>query len=249
MRFISTLIIGFLALAAPAAALADAPAAPSRLTTCRAGTPEPSRFPDLRPLPTVTCPYDLDGLYNRIAALIASGQRMSGITQVGVALGLPALPTRYDSRRDANYAVQVTGKGGWTLHLSVTESAFPLDGTPDAFEPGPRPTRIFALDQLDIRYGLRIVAPAAAPAAERCLTVKQAADTLLAAGWRDESMLAAGMVRDGGAAYPYFRNDDGRTASLPMRALAHAPSAEEMASTCLGELIMMQAPVDKEKAR
>lgn len=248
MRFISYLITGLVALAAPAAAFADAPEPSPRLTTCRAGTPEPSRSPDLRPLPTALCPYDLDSLYNRIAALMASGQRMSGITQVNVTLGLPAQPTRYDSRRDANYAVQVTGKGGWTLHLSVVESAFPLDGTPDAFVPGAQPTRIFALDRLDIRYDLRIVAPEGA-AADRCLTVKQAADTLLAAGWHDDTMLAAGLVRHGGAAYPHFRNDDGRTLSLPMRTLAHGPSAAEMASTCLGEVIMMQSPVEKEEAR
>ena len=242
---------------APVAASAEAPpaAAPSptsspsqRLTLCRAGTAIPTRSEQLRDTPTAICPYDVGGLYNRLGALLGSEQRLSGITQLLVALGLPALPTRYDSRRDAAYSAQVSGEGGWTLQLSVHESAYPLDGKEDAFVPGIQPTRLFAIDQLDIRYDLHITPGAGAAAPDTCLTVKQVADQLLAAGWRDETMLAAGMVRDGGAAYPLFSHEDGRRVSLPMRTLSHQPSAAEMASTCLGELLMMQAPLDGKDA-
>lgn len=234
-------------LLAGAAKAQEVPAGSSnleRLTECRPGEPEPSTSPSLRSTSTARCPYDLDGLYQRVERVLTRPQgRNYSVTSAALTFGLPTLTSAYDSDRSASYRAEVTGEGGWAMRLSVEEAAYPLDGQPAAFVPGPRPQRLMELNKLSVRYDIDITLPEGVTSPDQCLTVAGAVTVLEANGWTDATALANLSVMDGNYASPTFKAAQGGTEIiLQMPGLGRLATDADKAAHCLTGITVMQPP-------
>jgi len=229
--------------ATPGAVSAQSEIAP---TLCRPVSREPNPlFPDLRPESTALCPYGVGELYQRLTRLLDTS-RPRGAGEAAAILGLPAMPTQFDGKRQARYVTKASGDAGWEMRLWVRESAFPLsEDMPAAFSYPPSaeqshiPTRLFDWDDLDLRYDIAIKVPRNDEAARRCLTVRQAVEHLHATGWRESwvSLILGG----GGHVEPYYTAPDGRKLFLKMM-LPYRASEEDMRTTCIKVLTLMLPP-------
>jgi hypothetical protein len=215
-----------------------------RLTLCHRGSDEATTSPSLRPTRTAICPYDVKDMYRRLAEIISRQNVQISVTDATGRFGLPGMRTDFDDNRQASYSMLVSGKGGWKMRLWVRESAFPLNDTRQpAFTPGERPKRLFNVDQLDMRYDIRITLPEDMDAPGQCLTVANAAEMARATGWEDHSLQAMMSVTDGGPGEPtYVRAGVTIVMGLKQQAGRLATKAE-MAASCVTDMIVMQPPV------
>lgn len=228
-------------------ARSDLKPAAKRKTFCRPGPAEPSTSGKLRGRPSAICPYDLEGLNQRIGELLDNPQgRGFNVQKAQYRFGLPTMSTHYDGDRIASYGMGVSGAGGWKMHLAFQEAKYPLSGAPAVFVPGVHPKRLVEVDALSVRYDIVLIMPEDASVTGQCMRVEDAAKTLERAGWKDDTAFANLSVRDGGHANPTYGAPTGGTSIiLYMEGVGHLATREERISHCLTRLTIMQPPLDE----
>jgi hypothetical protein len=183
-------------------------------------------------------------MYQRLAEIISRQNVQISVTDATGRFGLPGMRSDFDDKRQASYTMAVSGEGGWKMRLWVRESAFPLnDERHPAFTPGERPKRLFAIDQLDMRYDISITLPEGADTPDQCLTVAKAAKTALATGWEDQSLRSMASVTDGGPGDPTYVRAGVTIVMRVKQQTGSLATKAEMEASCVTDMIVMQLPV------
>lgn len=167
---------------------------------CIKGTPKPvdPLAPSLRPEPTARCPYGLDELAKRLTALLVDKQSPDSVETVEKALAIPEMTTAFDDPRDAEYDMDVTGKGGWKLRIFVVEAFYPTNKGPARFVPGLRPKRLYKVTDASLRVQLTLDD---LPKTVQCTPDATMLRNILAkAGWKE--IWIRPLVTDGGRPDP-----------------------------------------------
>jgi len=201
----------------------------NKIAQCEPKEPAPP-VGDLRPTQRWWCSYDTVEARNRIIHFFNFKDPTYKVEDVERTLGIPDMVTTHDDVRQASYMAEISGPGGWWMHVWVRESFFPLNGLPAKFIPGLHPTRLDAFENSDRRIDIGFkIASVPGRTEEDCERIFSFVAAARVAGWTDAPQAPP---LDFGRWYPLMISLSGR----------HFSEIQPFGPECLTQLMFWEDP-------